>query len=149
MQVTVHEKTRLKTQFCTMPILRWSLFYFLLKPNLSTDDKIKSVWDNAVLFSGDKKKNSAVFIFISSVSFSQRWSVCLVFPCTITYMWITVGCVLLRHWIITAQKWRRQGNLVLGGWGYLLQLCYEGVPLFVALCFYHVVVKREWKTWLS
>ena len=41
-----------------------SLFYFLLKSNLSNDNKIKSVWDNAVLFS---EFLPPVFIFISPV----------------------------------------------------------------------------------
>ena len=50
------------SRFCTMPIIIKvkSLFYFLLKSNLSNDKLINSVSDNAVIFSHFL---SAVFIF--------------------------------------------------------------------------------------
>ena len=51
--VTVHEKTRLTVQFaivCHAHMKVKSLYYFLLKSRLSNDNKVKSVWDNTVVF---------------------------------------------------------------------------------------------------
>ena len=76
--VTAHEKTRLKTQFTFLRnahIKVKFLFYFLLKQNLSNDNKIKSVWDIC----------SSVFwiLFccfpVAKTSFSQKWPIILIF----------------------------------------------------------------------
>ena len=67
--MTAHEKTRLKTQFAIllnahMQVKVKPLFHFLLKSNLSNDSKMKSVSNNAALFS----KLFSYFLSVSKVT---------------------------------------------------------------------------------
>ena len=64
--VTVHEKTKYKSKIAILDNVHWkvqTLCYFMLKSDLPNGDQIKSVWDNAVLFSAFC---SSLFMLISS-----------------------------------------------------------------------------------
>ena len=90
--VTMLEKTRLKMQFCTMPFMYICLRFISCLTQICPQ-KWNQFEINQVCF-------LLVFLLFWYWSVLKRWQISLVFPCTVTCVWLYPNHLITIDWLI-------------------------------------------------